>query len=161
MVNQIPTHTTLHIVIVTTAAPPWLTGTAVNPALRASYLSFKGHRVTLLVPFLAPDEQHYIFAPGVSFSTAEQQQRHVQRFLESRTGRPVVGVDVVFYPGRYDKLFCSIIPVGDLTLLVRVCICVWGGLLLLCARLLLLEVWLGVCTHLVYVCTGQGAKSFQ
>lgn len=113
-------NSTLHIVIVTTAAPPWLTGTAVNPALRASYLSFKGHRVTLLVPFLELDEQHHIFAPGVSFSSAEQQQRHVHRFLETRTGRPVVGVDVVCYPGRYDELFCSIIPVGDLTLLVKV-----------------------------------------
>lgn len=119
-------NTSLDIVIVTTAAPPWLTGTAVNPALRAAYLALKGHRVTLLVPFLAPDEQHFIFAPGVSFASAEQQKRHVQRFLDERTGRRVKGVDVVFYPGRYDKLFCSIIPVGDLTLLIKGKVCVGG-----------------------------------
>lgn len=117
------TTTTKHIVILTTAAPPWLTGTAVNPALRAAFLAKLGHHVTLLLPFLPPDQQPNIFSNGQVFATHAQQKRHVIDFLHARGCTWVTGrggcVDVLFYEGRYDTLFCSILPVGDLTLLVK------------------------------------------
>lgn len=51
------------ITIVTTAAMPWKTGTAVNALLRAAALANAGHRVTLCLPWLHPLEQALVF-PG-------------------------------------------------------------------------------------------------
>lgn len=70
-----------HIAIVTTAALPWLTGTAVNPALRAAYLQKQGHEVTLLVPWVVPSVQPRLFPQGVVFHTHEEQRQHVKEAI--------------------------------------------------------------------------------
>ncbi len=42
-----------HVAVVTTAAIPWMTGTAVNPCLRAAYMAHcTSHQVTLIVQYL-------------------------------------------------------------------------------------------------------------
>ena len=99
---------------VTTAALPWMTGTAVNPLLRAAYLARRGlHDVTLVIPWLVPAEQKLIH-PSVIFETPEEQGAYVRRWVKERCGfEPAMKLD--FYPGRYATDKYSIIPVGDVS----------------------------------------------
>jgi digalactosyldiacylglycerol synthase len=103
-----------HIAIVTTAALPWMTGTAINPLLRAAYLAKAGKRVTLAVPWLHPKEQALIFPGKLCFSTPEAQEAHIRGWLHDRGG---VKADfkLRFYPARYDLDRGSILPLGDIT----------------------------------------------
>jgi digalactosyldiacylglycerol synthase len=117
------------IAIVTTASLPWLTGTAVNPALRAAYLWKAGHAVTLVIPWVAVEDQHRLFAPGVVFASPEDQaiavidavQRRVPFPLPSDAARldkqhhhTYHSFRLVFYPGRYDSGLGSIMPEVDI-----------------------------------------------
>eukprot|EP00746_Dinoflagellata_sp_MGD_P088459 gnl/MRDRNA2_/MRDRNA2_35000_c0_seq1.p1 gnl/MRDRNA2_/MRDRNA2_35000_c0~~gnl/MRDRNA2_/MRDRNA2_35000_c0_seq1.p1 ORF type:complete len:235 (+),score=34.76 gnl/MRDRNA2_/MRDRNA2_35000_c0_seq1:201-905(+) len=67
----------LDITIVTSAALPWKTGTAVNAVLRAANLAMKGHTVTLCVPWIHPLEQQAIFPSGCIFDTPLAQAQYI------------------------------------------------------------------------------------
>eukprot|EP00737_Agarophyton_chilense_P000900 gb/GEZJ01001000.1/.p1 GENE.gb/GEZJ01001000.1/~~gb/GEZJ01001000.1/.p1 ORF type:complete len:566 (+),score=70.54 gb/GEZJ01001000.1/:2459-4156(+) len=102
------------IAIVTTAAIPWMTGTSVNPALRALYLAKDGHRVTLVVPWIPTEEQQLeIFSKGSpSFSTQQQQREYITQWGSRQVP---VHFDVLFYDGVYAPHLGSILPVGAVT----------------------------------------------
>ena len=102
------------VAIVTTASLPWMTGTAVNPLLRAAYLARRGlHEVTLVVPWLTPAEQRMVH-PNVVFETPEEQGAYINKWVKERCGfEPTMKLD--FYPGRYATDKYSIIPVGDVS----------------------------------------------
>lgn len=103
-----------NIVIVTTAAMPWMTGTAVNPLLRALYLAKAGHTVTLVVPWLeSPEDQRTVYPRGTSFTSREEQRRVITAW--GREQVPDVNVNVQFYEGVYSSEFGSILPMGDIT----------------------------------------------
>lgn len=103
------------VTIVTTAALPWMTGTAVNPLLRAAYLARnRARRVTLMIPWLAKADQGRVFPNGITFDTPEQQEAYVRDWVSRRTGFDA-DFKVTFYPGRYAPEKCSILPVGDPT----------------------------------------------
>ena len=87
------------IAIVTTAALPWMTGTSVNPLLRAAYLAKAGKRVTLMVPWVHPLDQKLIFPAGLAFDTPLQQEEHIRKWLLERAGVRV-SFELRFYPGR-------------------------------------------------------------
>lgn len=103
------------VAIVTTASLPWMTGTAVNPLLRAAYLAKRGaHDVTLVVPWLPPAEQALIH-PSVIFQTPEAQAAYVRQWVQDRCGFSPTNMKLDFYPGRYATDKYSIIPVGDVS----------------------------------------------
>jgi len=111
--------------IVTTAALPWMTGTSVNPLLRAAYLAAKRskstkkeeedvkRKVALVVPWLPKCDQRQVFPKRQSFNHPEEQAEAMMEWVTNRVGfRP--DVEVLFYPGRYATDKGSIVPVGDI-----------------------------------------------
>eukprot|EP00210_Caulerpa_lentillifera_P000085 g81.t1 len=103
------------VTIVTTAALPWMTGTAVNPLLRAAFLSSDpSRRVTLLVPWLSRIDQEKIFPKDTVFNCPEEQESYIRQWVTGRTGTESA-FRIAFYPGRYAAEKCSILPVGDVT----------------------------------------------
>ncbi|KAG1650982.1 hypothetical protein FOA52_009417 [Chlamydomonas sp. UWO 241] len=104
-----------HVAIVTTASLPWLTGTSVNPLLRAAYLSMDGTRkVTLVLPWLAMPDQERVYPAATRFDTPEAQEAYVRDWARRRTGLDC-NFRISFYPGRYAAEKGSILPVGDIT----------------------------------------------
>lgn len=103
------------IAIVTTAAIPWMTGTSVNPALRALYLAKDGHRVTLVVPWLPSlDEQRAVFSKGSAvFETQKDQADFILNWARKQV--PGASITILFYDGVYAEKFGSILPVGAIT----------------------------------------------
>ncbi|XP_072961602.1 digalactosyldiacylglycerol synthase 2, chloroplastic-like isoform X1 [Typha angustifolia] len=104
-----------HIAIFTTASLPWMTGTAINPLFRASYLAKEGDReVTLVIPWLSLKDQELVYPNKITFNIPVEQEEYVRRWLEERTGMPS-RFTISFYAGKFSKEKRSILPVGDIT----------------------------------------------
>ena len=102
------------ITIVTTAALPWMTGTAVNALLRAAYLAETGYRVTLCVPWIHPDEQALVLPKGKLCAAPDAQEQLMRTWLSERDGAEAP-FEIRFYPARFDVMRGSILPLGDTT----------------------------------------------
>jgi hypothetical protein len=124
-----------HIHIVTTAALPWFTGTAVNPLLRAAYLHRttqqinrsnvttsqqpKKRWVTLVIPWLElPEDQELLFN-GRIFQNENEQEQYIRDWLRNDADMPdaacaETGLEILFYPGRYHSGLGSIFAMGDI-----------------------------------------------
>jgi hypothetical protein len=128
-----------HIHVVTTAALPWFTGTAVNPLLRAAYLHRKTQEinsmeesigstadagrsrinrrswVTLVVPWLElPEDQQELY--GRVFANEREQELYVREWLATQGGMPDASQDlkISWYPARYHSELRSIFAMGDI-----------------------------------------------
>ena len=116
--------------IVTTAALPWMTGTAVNPLLRAAYLheeleainrnttkkTGKNSWVTLVIPWLELfEDQEKVFS-GQIFNTTDVQEAFVRQWLADEANMPgaAKNLNIVFYNARYHSGLGSVFAMGDI-----------------------------------------------
>jgi len=111
--------------VVTTAALPWRTGTAVNPLLRALYLT-RGrpkHYVTLVIPWLNDvNSRTKLYGAQNSFSAGGQkeQEEWIRRYCRERAHceEEEANMNILFYSAVYQKSFGSIFPTVDICSLI-------------------------------------------
>lgn len=111
--------------IVTTAALPWRTGTAVNPLMRALFLT-RGrpkHHVTLMVPWLEDSNSRIsLYGEEKSFEDGGKaaQEEHIREYCRTRghCEEEEKNLRIVFWNGRYVDVFKSIFPIEDICSLV-------------------------------------------
>lgn len=114
-------NTSRSVTIITTASLPWMTGTAVNPLLRAAYLT-RGRaegKVTLVVPFLRDEAQQRRVFGNRTFATEAEQERHIRSWLAAAgLGEEAGLLRIRFYDGTYIPAYGSIFPSCDLVALL-------------------------------------------
>lgn len=111
--------------IVTTAALPWMTGTAVNPLLRAAYL-LKGRieaggSVTLMVPWLVDAmERNDVYGQDKAPENAESQEVYIREWLRNTANMEEASdhLRILFYPAWLNRQENSIYSQGDITALM-------------------------------------------
>lgn len=109
----------LHTInLVTTAAYPWKTGTAILPLLRAYYLAQRGYDTALYIPWVAPAEQPLIFGADRCFDTFRDQEACIRDYLPKPD---CASLQINFYPAVYKAHIGSILPTCSLAGRVRAC----------------------------------------
>jgi len=115
--------------IVTTAALPWRTGTAVNPLLRAAYLC-RGRReaggsVTIMLPWLErPEDQINVYGAGDDgrpmFENPEDQEAFIRDWLRESANlhEAAEELNIMWYTAWQNKVENSIYSMGDITALI-------------------------------------------
>eukprot|EP00752_Nemacystus_decipiens_P002053 g1966.t1 len=107
--------------VVTTAALPWMTGTSVNPLLRAAYLT-RGRepgKVSLMIPWLGPEDQHFVLPEGRRYESKRDQESYIRDWLRG-AGMTSEADDlgIAWYDARYHQVAGCIFPMGDITRLI-------------------------------------------
>jgi len=102
-----------HILIITTAAMPWMTGTSINPLLRAAYLSKAGYNVTLMVPWLDLDDQAILFPGNLTFERPDLQEQYIRWWCENRASVKASNLRIRWYPAEYTPGHSSVFPLDD------------------------------------------------
>lgn len=110
-----------NIWIVTTASLPWMTGTAVNPLLRAAYLSTgrkaAGGSITLMLPWVERDEdQKRIYGKEKMFESPQDQEQFVRTWLRDTANMKEASEDlkIQWYTAWQEVLENSLYSMGDL-----------------------------------------------
>lgn len=104
--------------ILTTAALPWRTGTAILPLLRSHYLAQKGLDVRLYIPWIPPKEQRLLFGEDTTFASFDEQEACIRDYLP---GPRVRSWQIEFYPATYKAPLGSIFPTCPLAKRLREC----------------------------------------
>lgn len=113
------------ILVVTTASLPWKTGTAVNPLLRAAYLT-KGRKeaggsVTLMLPWLErPVDQARVYGENNAFESPQAQEEYIRKWLRESAGMAQASEDLLiqWYTAWQNPVENSIYSMGDITALI-------------------------------------------
>ena len=110
-----------NIWIVTTASLPWMTGTAVNPLLRAAYLSTgrkaAGGSVTLMLPWVErTEDKKRIYGDEKLFETPEDQEEFVRSWLRDTANMKEASIDlnIRWYTAWQEVLENSLYSMGDI-----------------------------------------------
>jgi glycosyltransferase involved in cell wall biosynthesis len=111
------------IAIVTTASLPWMTGTSINPLLRAAYLSKSGYDITLVLPWISPEQQAELFPKGpdgpLTFERPALQDQYIRWWLENRGNVEAPDLRIRWYPALWSPYLGSIIQdIDDITTIV-------------------------------------------
>ncbi len=96
------------VVILTTAAPPWYTGTALNALHRAQSIARRGLRVRLVFPWIPPADQARVFPADMRFDSEAAHARWIRRVYRMED------VEINFYPARWSGRWRSIFAAGSL-----------------------------------------------
>eukprot|EP01031_Cornospumella_fuschlensis_P030849 gene30849-37280_t len=108
--------------VITTACLPWMTGTSINPLLRAAYFAKDRPpgKVHLMVPWLNREEQDIAYPPGLRFNTPEEQKAYVYKWLSKDADMETAAnkLNISFYAARYHDEYHSIFPMGDIAALI-------------------------------------------
>ena len=90
--------------VITTACLPWMTGTSINPLLRAAYFAKDRPpgKVHLMVPWLNREEQDIAYPPGLRFNTPEEQKAYVYKWLSKDADMETAAnkLNISFYAAR-------------------------------------------------------------
>mmetsp|Transcript_11917 Transcript_11917/g.28251 ORF Transcript_11917/g.28251 Transcript_11917/m.28251 type:complete len:906 (-) Transcript_11917:1089-3806(-) len=113
------------ILIVTTAALPWMTGTAVNPLLRAAYMTTgrkeEGGSVTLMLPWLERrHDQEQVYGPKNIFNSQKEQEIFIRNWLRdsAKLLAPSKELKIKWYTAWQNKAENSVYSMGDITALI-------------------------------------------
>jgi hypothetical protein len=107
--------------IVTTASLPWMTGTAVNPLLRAAYMTTErkeaGGSVTLMLPWL---DQAQVYGADRGFDSPEQQEEYLRTWLRETANlvEASENLNIKWYTAWQNKVENSLYSMGDITALI-------------------------------------------
>ena len=114
-----------NILIVTTAALPWMTGTAVNPLLRAAYMTIgrsdAGGSVTLMLPWLERrQDQEDVYGSNKLFDSPEEQEIYIRTWLCDSAKMPIPSEElkIKWYAAWQNKAENSVYSMGDITALI-------------------------------------------
>ena len=88
--------------IVTTAAPPWKTGTAVNPTLRAAYLERLGFSVCIAYPWIEQREEQRKLFGEYTFANMAEQETFIRQWIRDNALLEFKGM-IVFYNASYEE----------------------------------------------------------
>ncbi len=110
--------------IVTTASLPWMTGTAINPLLRAAELTSNRENgaVTLVVPYVEPKGQRELFQKSedsyYGFTEAEQEQGIRDWLKEAGKTKAASRLRILFYPAHFSLKLASLYPLCNISKLM-------------------------------------------
>ena len=114
-----------NILIVTTASLPWMTGTAVNPLLRAAYMTDgrnkRGGSVTLMLPWLErKQDQEDVYGSKHIFENKESQEAYIREWLRKSACLPKASdeLNLQWYTAWQNKAENSVYSMGDITALI-------------------------------------------
>lgn len=109
--------------IVTTAALPWMTGTAVNPLLRSLALAKTRNEgfVNLLIPWLDDKRARLkLYGKENVFRDCNEQERYIRNFCrtKAKSVEEEKKLSIHFYSAAYHEVFGSIFPTCDICSLI-------------------------------------------